>query len=134
MRSTHARTLRHLEPFVVSCVLITVSVCIAFVPRPPLPPTQDFQRVLDDFITSHGEEFEGLTEDELSGKDNSVKYHESYQKFLSAYEGELEGFLKDEGVTGDEFTALCEQVRTEREESLRTIAGSRRKAAILCTP
>ena len=90
--------------------------------------------MLDDFITSHGEEFEGLTEDELSGKDNSVKYHESYQKFLSAYEGELEGFLKDEGVTGDEFTALCEQVRTEREESLRTIAGSRRKAAILCTP
>jgi hypothetical protein len=53
-----------------------------------------------------------VTEEELSGKDNSVKYHESYQKFLSAYEGELERFLKDEGVTAEEFTALCEKVST----------------------
>ena len=66
--------------------------------------------VVTGFVKEHKANFQGLMPRELSGEDNKLEYFEAYQKFLSAYDESLEGFLKAEGITREEFEKLCAEV------------------------
>lgn len=72
--------------------------------------TDEFQAVIDGFISEHCRTFYGCLDAQVEGEDNKLEYWAVYQEFVKLFEAKLDEFLKAESSSSSEFYSLCKAV------------------------